>query len=195
MNENPWKVLASKLIYKNPWIKLTEHDVINPGGGKNLYGVVEFQNFALGIIPVDEEGNTWLVGQYRFPLDEYSWEIPMGGGPITNDILDSAKRELLEETGIKAREWDCISKIHTSNSVTNEIGYIFLARGLSYHEPEHEETELIEIKKLKLEEAYNMVLRNEITDSISVAGILKAKLFLEGQPEKEIEKEFTTTWN
>ena len=170
---NPWKKLKSKNIYQNPWIRLREDLVINPNGGENIYGVVEFKNMAIGIIPIDENGNTWLVGQYRYSLDEYSWEIPMGGGPIDVDAMISAQRELREETGLIASDWKCIMRIHTSNSVTNEVGYIFLAMDLEQGDADPEETEKLDLKKLPLEEAYQMVMRNEITDSLSVAGILK----------------------
>lgn len=171
--KNPWKTLESKQIYENNWIVLSEHQVINPNGNEGIYGKVSFKNIALGIIPLDEKGNTWLVGQYRYTLDEYSWEIPMGGGPLSIDPLVSAKRELLEETGLIANTWTKILKIHTSNSVTDEEGFVFLAEGLSQSTPEYDDTEKIDIKKLPLRKAYDMVLDNKITDSISIAGILK----------------------
>ena len=104
-DENPWTTHTTREVYANPWISVTEHDVTNPGGGKGLYGKVHFKAFAIGIIPLDQEHNTWLVGQYRYPLDEYSWEIPMGGGALDVPILDSAKRELKEETGLIAEKW------------------------------------------------------------------------------------------
>ncbi len=174
MENNPWKTLRKKVIYDNPWIRLEEHDVINPSGNEGIYGQVHFKNFAMAIVPVDEDGNTWLVGQYRYTLDEYSWEIPMGGGPLSNDPLDSAKRELKEETGLIAEEWVQLMRIHTSNSVTDEVGWVYLAKGLSQGETEFDETEDLAIKKLHLKEAVQMVMDGEITDSISVAGLLKA---------------------
>jgi 8-oxo-dGTP pyrophosphatase MutT (NUDIX family) len=173
-HKNPWKTVASKIVYENPWIKVREDKVINPSGGDGIYGVVSFKNIAIGIIPVDEEGYTYLVGQYRYPLNEYSWEIPEGGGAIGVDVLDSAKRELKEETGFTAKKWTNISRIHTSNSVTSEEGFIFLAEGLTAGESELEETEDIIVKKVKLKEAAEMVMNNQITDSLSIAGILKA---------------------
>lgn len=172
--KNPWKRLKSKNIYSNPWIHVKEDLVINPNGGENIYGVVHFKNRAIGIIPVDEHGNTWLVGQYRYTLDEYSWEIPMGGGPLEIDSLESAKRELQEETGLEASEWKCVMRIHTSNSVTDELGYVFIATGLRLGESAPEETEKLELRKLHLEEAYRLVMENQITDSLSIAGIIKA---------------------
>ncbi|MEP1094009.1 MAG: NUDIX hydrolase [Cyclobacteriaceae bacterium] len=171
--ENPWKTHTSKEIYTNPWITLSEHDVTNPGGGKSLYGKVHYKNLALGIVPLDEELNTWLVGQYRYTLDEYSWEIPMGGGPLGIDKLDSAKRELKEETGLTAAKWTEIIKIHTSNSVTDEVGYAYLAEELTEGETAFEETEQLEVKKLPLAEAIKMCDDGAITDSLSVAAIYR----------------------
>jgi 8-oxo-dGTP pyrophosphatase MutT (NUDIX family) len=173
-HKNPWQTVTSKIVYENPWIKVREDKVINPSGGDGIYGVVSFKNIAIGIVPVDQEGYTYLVGQYRYPLNEYSWEIPEGGGPIGIDILDSAKRELKEETGFTAKKWTNISRIHTSNSVTSEVGFIFLAEELTAGESDLEATEDILVKKIKLKEAVDMVMNNQITDSLSIAGILKA---------------------
>lgn len=170
---NPWKTLSTRAIYDNPWISVREDQVINPKGGNGIYGVVHMKNKAIGIIPVDEEGYTWLVGQYRYALNEYCWEIPMGGGPLAIDILESAKRELREETGFTARAWTMIARIHTSNSVTDEEGFVFLAEGLTAGETAMEETEDLAIRKVHLREAVAMVMDNRITDSISVGGILK----------------------
>lgn len=175
-NINPWKTLSSEKIYDNPWISLTEHQVINPGGGNGIYGEVHFKNLAIGIIPLDEEKNTWLVGQFRYPLKQYSWEIPEGGGKLNEDPLVSAKRELLEETGIDAAEWQEIQKIHLSNSVSDELGIIYLARQLSFGKSSPEESEDLIVRKLPFETAYQMVLNGEITDSLSVAAILKVKV-------------------
>jgi 8-oxo-dGTP pyrophosphatase MutT (NUDIX family) len=180
MNEqlNPWKVLGEKKVYENPWIKITEFDVLNPSGGKGIYGKVHFKSIAAGALPLDEELNTYLVGQYRFPLDQYSWEIPEGGGAFDVDPVESAKRELLEETGLVATEWTRIVEMHLSNSVTDEYAVIYLARNLSQQTASPEETEQLNIMKLPFEEAYQMVERGEITDSMSVAAILKVKLML-----------------
>ena len=180
MNEsyNPWKILNEKAIYDNKWINVTEYDVINPSGGKGIYGKVHFKNLAIGIVPLDEELNTYLVGQYRFTLNTYSWEIPEGGGPMGTEMLESAKRELREETGLVAREWTKLMDFHLSNSVCDEHGAIFLARKLSQHQAMPEETEELAVKKLPFEEAYRMVEEGRITDSMTVAGILKVKLML-----------------
>lgn len=164
------------MVYDNPWIQVTEFQVVNPSGGPGIYGVVHFKNLAIGVVPLDEQGHLWLVGQYRYPLQAYSWEIPEGGGPLEVDPLLSAQRELLEETGIRAAHWELILTMHLSNSVSDEKALIYLATGLSYHDSQPEETEQLQLRKVKLEEAYEEVLQGKITDSISVAAILRLML-------------------
>ena len=178
MESNPWKTLKEEKIYENPWIRVENHQVLNPAGKEGIYGKVHFKNRALAIVPIDKDYNTWLVGQYRYTLDEYSWEIPMGGGKIDQDHLESAKRELKEETGIAAGKWTEIMKIHTSNSVTDEVGFIYLAEDLSFGATDFDETEFLKIVKLPFQEALEWVMSGKITDSISVAGILKAARIL-----------------
>ncbi|WP_200976075.1 NUDIX hydrolase [Echinicola sp. 20G] len=173
MEKNPWKTKSKRLIYSNPWIELEEHKVITPAGTDGIYGKVKFKNKAMAIVPVDKELNTWLVGQYRYAIDEYSWEIPEGGGPIGEALLDSAKRELKEETGLTAGKWTEIMRFHTSNSVTDEEGFAFLAEDLMEGETEFEDTEDIKVIKLPLKEAIQKVLDGGITDVISSAVLLK----------------------
>lgn len=180
---NPWTTLSAELVYENPWIKVTKHDVLNPKGNMGLYTVVHFKNIAIGIIPLDDEYNTWIVGQYRFPLDQYSWEIIEGGGDLSNDPLDSAKRELIEEAGIKATEWIKIQEMHLSNSVSDEGAIIYVAKGLEFGVAEPEDTEQLQIRKIPFQELYRMVVDGEITDSLSVAGVLKIKIMID---EKKI---------
>lgn len=177
---NPWQTLSSKKIYENPWIGLTEHQVINPSGGKGIYGEVHFKNFAIGIIAIDTEDQIFMVGQYRFPLKQYSWELPEGGGPLNENPLDSAKRELLEETGLVAKQWKEVLRMHLSNSVSDELGILYLANDFEQFAPEPEETEQLEVKKIPFEEVYQMVIDGKITDSLTVAGILRVKLLREG---------------
>ncbi len=176
--DNPWIAQSSNRVFENPWLSLYEDNVINPGGGISHYGKINFKNLAIGIIPLDENNNTWLVGQYRYVPDCYSWEIPMGGGSLNIAPLISAKRELKEETGLTANNWQQLMKLHTSNSVTDEQGLIYVARDLSEGETEFEETEALIIHKLPLEEAVERVLSGEITDAISIAGLLKLKAIL-----------------
>ena len=170
----PWKTISTKVVYDNNWIKVTHRDVINPSGNSGIYGVVEFKNLAIGIVPIDEDGYTWLVRQFRYTLDQYTWEIPEGGCPIGETPIEAAQRELQEETGLTAKKWTKIAQFHTSNSVTDEYGEVFLAENLTMGEQALEDSEDIIVKRLPLKEAYQMVLDGEITDSVSMIGLMKA---------------------
>ncbi|WP_201747806.1 NUDIX domain-containing protein [Dyadobacter flavalbus] len=170
--ENNWKTLSSETVYENAWLELSHRDVINPSGNKGIYGLVKFKNQAIGVIPMDEEGNIYLVGQFRYAIDEYSWEIPEGGGLLGTDPLEAARRELKEETGLFANKWTKLARIHTSNSATNEEGFLYIAEELTQKEAEPEDTEDLQIRKVPLKEAVEMVMRSEITDSLSVCAIL-----------------------
>ncbi|MGI9344169.1 MAG: NUDIX domain-containing protein [Gammaproteobacteria bacterium] len=171
--ENPWQILGQRDVYDNPWFRVVEHDVIHPGGNPGEYGVVSFKNLAVGIIPLDAEGYTWIVGQYRFALNEYSWEIPMGGVPLDTDPLAGAQRELREETGLSASRWKKILSARISNSVTDESGVVYVAEGLEQGEPDFDDTEKIEIRRLPFDDLVRMTMNGEITDCLSVAGIMQ----------------------
>ncbi|MEQ1745157.1 MAG: NUDIX hydrolase [Saprospiraceae bacterium] len=175
---NPWITNSICRVYDNPWIEVTHREVVNPAGGAGIYGVVHFKNLAIGIVPLDENGCTWLVGQFRYTLGRYSWEIPEGGGPLGITPLESAQRELLEETGISAQKWVRLLEMHLSNSVTDELGVAFVAQDLVYGEAQPEETEQLRIRKVRLEEAVRMVLDGEITDALSMAALLKTNEWL-----------------
>lgn len=168
-----WKKLKSRTVWENDWMRILEDDVINPGGGKNQYGYVHFKGRAVAIIPLDNEDNVWLVGQERYTLNAWSWELPMGGAPLDEEPLAAAKRELKEETGLSAVEWTEIMHLHVSNSITDEEGVVYLAENLTEGEPDFEETEDIEIRKMPLAEAIAMVNNGEITDAISIAALLR----------------------
>lgn len=167
----PWQRLTSDRVYTNPWIDVFHEDVITPGDTPGIYGRVHFKGTAIGILPIDDEGFTYLVGQYRYTLDEYSWEIPMGGCPAGEEPLLAAKRELAEETGLRASHWKKIQTLHTSNSITDEKGLVFLAEGLSQGEMALEPSEDITVKRLPFSEALQWVQAGRITDAISVAAI------------------------
>jgi len=171
-----WRRHSTRVVYDNDWIAVREDEVTNPGGGRNLYGHVHFKNVAVAILPLDDDGRTHLVGQSRYTLDQYSWELPMGGAPLGEDPLDAAKRELKEETGLSASHWREVMRLHLSNSITDELGIAYVATGLTPGERALEETEDIAVRTLPLEEAVQMALDGEITDAMSVATLLRAAL-------------------
>jgi 8-oxo-dGTP pyrophosphatase MutT (NUDIX family) len=175
-----WVTKSTNDVYETPWIKVTDHKVIDPGGNNGQYGVITFQNWAIGIIPIDNEGNTWIVGQYRYPVDAYSWEIPAGGGKLNIDPLESAQRELKEETGIVAGKWDKILEVDLSNSASTEVAHIFIARNLTFEEAQPDADEDLQILKLPFDELYERVMSGEIRDSLTVMGVMKAHLVLSG---------------
>ncbi len=168
-----WKTLDSRIVYDNPWITLREDKVINPGGGENDYGHIHFKKKAVGIVPIDDQGNTWIVGQDRYTLGEYSWEVPMGASEEDEDPLDTAHRELKEETGLTAASMTQLMRLHTSNSITDEVGFVFVARDLTAGETSFDEMELLDVRKLPLVDVVAMIGRGEMTDAISVAAILR----------------------
>ena len=173
---NPWTTHDSRFVYENPWIRVREDRVTNPAGGAGIYGVVEYRNRAVGVIPVDEDGHTWLVGQYRYTTNTFEWEIPEGGCPEGEDLLTAARRELAEETGLVAESYETIlAGLQLSNSVTNERACIYVARGITQSEAAPEETEKIAVRRMPLEEAFAMVDRGEINDVMSVAGLMKLR--------------------
>ncbi len=170
--DNPWKTHSSEVVYQNNWLTVKHETVTTPAGTPGIYGVVSFRNKAVGVVPLDEEGHTYLVGQYRYPLNEYSWEIPEGGCPLGTDPLDTAKRELKEETGLEASHWTPIGRIHTSNSATDEEGFLFIAEHLTQGDDEPEDTEKLQVLRVPLAEAVQMVLTGQITDAISMTALL-----------------------
>lgn len=177
-DESPWQRLGSREIYVNPWIRVREDQVIRPDGKPGIYGVVEYSNLALGAVPLADNGDTFLVGQFRYTLDEYSWEIPEGGGAKGIAPLVSIQRELLEETGITAGEWIDLGRLHLSNSVSDEVGRVYLARNLTIGEPHPDGDEVLALRRLPLGEAYEMCMDGRITDGLSIIGITRAVHFL-----------------
>jgi ADP-ribose pyrophosphatase len=176
--DNPWITNTSEMVYESAWIKVHKNEVLNPAGKPALYSFVEFKNLAIGILPLDDENNTWLVGQFRYPTNSYSWEIIEGGGNPAVDPIESAKRELKEEAGIVADTYEELMRLHLSNSATDELAIVYVAKGLHFEESEPEESEVLQVKKVHITEAYQMCLTGEITDAISVAAIFRVMLGL-----------------
>jgi len=177
---NPWKKLSSQKIYQNQWFSLREDQVISPGGEKSIYGVVETSP-AIAIVPLTNNLETYLVGQYRYPLNTYSWEVPEGGAEPDESNLEAAKRELKEETGLVAEKWTYLNSLYTSNSITNEIGYIYLAEELIAGKSEPEHTEDLAVEMVPFLDAYKMVLNFEIKDSLAIIGIMRVYEHLKNQ--------------
>lgn len=180
-SHNPWTTRSVQTRYENPWIRVDHHDVLTPAGTTGIYGVVNFKNLAIGVVPIDAEGYTWLVGQYRYAMGAYSWEIPEGGGPLTDTPLASAQRELHEEVGLQAARWDKILEMDLSNSVSNEKAIIYVARELSMHSAHPEETEQLALRRIPFEQLYQEVCAGKHRDSLTVAAVMRIKLMqLEG---------------
>ena len=174
--KGPWTVLSRKDVYENPWIRLTHHEVLTPAQTPGIYGLIHYKNLAIGVVPIDSEGYTYLVGQYRFPLEAYSWEIPEGGGAPGVDPLQSAARELREETGLSASHWRKILECDLSNSVSDERAVAYVAWGLTQGEAEPEATEDLAVKRVPLAEAFRMVSAGEIRDALSVLSLQAVEL-------------------
>ncbi len=167
---NPWRTLGSRPVYENPWISVREDDVVRPDGDPGIYGVVHYKNTAVGVLPVEDD-HVYLVGQYRYPLERYSWEIPEGGCPEDEDPLEAAQRELKEETGLEATNWEKLGEADLSNSVADERAVWFLATGLVAGEQEPEGTEVIGVRRVPFGEALAMALNGEIPDALSQLAI------------------------
>ena len=170
---NPWTTLETQAVYDNPWIAVREDQILRPDGRPGIYGVVHFKNRAVGVLPVETDGSIWLVGQYRYPLGIYSWEIPEGGSPIDEDPEVTARRELREETGLTAGRLEPINVTHLSNSVSDEVAYLYRATELTPGPSDPEATEQLEIRRVSWEQAWEMVRGGTITDAMSVIALLQ----------------------
>lgn len=174
--DNPWQTLGSRTVYENPWIQVREDNVVRPDGQPGLYGVVSPKNLAIGVVPLHDDGTVTLVGQFRYTMNEYSWEIPEGGCPLGEAPEAAARRELLEETGLRAEKLLPLGgELHLSNSFSDERGYLFLATGLTQGEAAPEGTEQILTRRLPLSAAAELARRGEINDALSVLGLLLAQ--------------------
>jgi 8-oxo-dGTP pyrophosphatase MutT (NUDIX family) len=172
---NPWQTVSSEEVYDNPWIQVREDRVIRPDGEPGIYGVVHFKNIAVGVLPIEED-HIYLVGQYRYPLRSYSWEIPEGGCPEGEEPLLAARRELKEETGLEARRWRRLGEAYLSNSVADEYAVWFLATGLVPGDSLPEGAERLSVRRVPLREAFAMALGGEITDALSLLAIMSYAL-------------------
>ena len=181
---NPWTTLGTRIVYRNPWITVREDAVIRPDGKEGIYGVVETR-IATGVIAITPAGEVYLVGQFRYATNEYSWEIIEGGTDKGEDSLTAAKRELLEEAGLIAEKWELLGgEVHLSNCHSSEVAVFYIARGLTHTEAQPEGTEKLQLKNLPLDTCLEMVERGEIKDAMSIIGLLRLKELLAKQPPR-----------
>jgi 8-oxo-dGTP pyrophosphatase MutT (NUDIX family) len=170
----PWQRLTRRTVYENDWIEVWHDEVARPDGSDGIYGVVHPKFRAAGVVAVDEADRVVLVGQHRYTLDRYSWEIPEGGVPLDMDVLTGARRELAEETGFRASVWRELLRHSLTNSISDEEGVIYLATGLVPGTPEPDATEDITVRLVAFDEALAMIDREEIHDAVSQLGLMAA---------------------
>jgi 8-oxo-dGTP pyrophosphatase MutT (NUDIX family) len=172
----PWRRTARRVAYENPWLTVWHDDVIRPDGAPGIYGVVHFANRAIGILAIDEIDRVLLVGQHRYPLDAYSWEIPEGGGGPNESALEAARRELAEETGHRAATWRELGRAALSNSVTDELAVFFVATDLAAGAASPEGTEELATRWVAFDDALAMTMDGRITDALSILAIQREAL-------------------
>jgi len=172
----PWTRRNRRVAYENPWVTVWHDEVDQPDGSPGIYGVVHFENSAVGVVVLDDEDRVLLVGQHRYTLGAYSWEIPVGGVPPGESPLDGAARELREETGVEATDWRELLRYHLSNSITDETGVVFAARALRHGESHPDPTEELAIRWLPFDEAMAMIADGRITDALTIMGLQRVAL-------------------
>jgi ADP-ribose pyrophosphatase len=171
---NPWIVKSVDRPFENEWLALDRHKVVRPDGDDGTYTVVRIRRVAVGVLPIEPDGSVHLVGQWRFPLGRYSWEMPEGGAEPGEDPLDCAKRELEEETGLSAGRFERVLELDMSNSLTDERAVIYLAFDLRAGEASPEGTEVLRRRRAHFRDVLERVADYRITDAMTVAAVLRA---------------------
>ena len=173
---NPWRRVSRRVAYDNPWIQILHDDVVRPDGKPGIYGVVHFRHLAIGVVPLDADDRVLLVGQYRYTMDHYSWEIPAGGVDLDEEPEAAARRELVEETGYSGGEWRELCRAELSNSVTDEVTVLFVASGLEAGTATPEGTEQLQLRWVPFDEVMAMMRRGEIADAMTILAIQQLAL-------------------
>ncbi len=172
---NPWRTTATRPVYENAWISVRHDEVVRPDGQPGIYGVVHFRSRAVAVVPIHDDGTTWLVGQYRYTLDRYSWEVPEGGVPFDEDLVDGARRELAEEVGLTATHLEVLGgEVHLSNSVSDEVGHVLVATGLTEGDAAPEGTEQLRQIRLPLDDAVRLADEGRVTDALAIVALHRA---------------------
>lgn len=186
---NPWQTLATSIVHEDDWMQLRLSEVVNPKGQRTQYRVVHYKFRAIAVLPIAADGSTVLVGQYRYPLERYSWEPPGGGGALDEAPEVSAARELAEETGLRARHVQQVLRMDVSNGITDEQAHCFLAWGLEQGTAQPDESEVLRLRRLPFREVVAMTLRGEITEAVSVALVLRVhQMVASGEAPAEVVK-------
>ncbi len=173
---NPWRRVSRRVAYENPWIEILHDEVVRPDGKPGIYGVVHFRHLAIGVVPVDASDRVLLVGQFRYTMDRYSWEIPEGGGDFDESPEEAARRELVEETGYSGGKWRELCRAELSNSVTDEITILFVASDLDAGPASPEGTEQLQLRWVPFDEVMAMIRRGEITDAMTILALQQLAL-------------------
>jgi 8-oxo-dGTP pyrophosphatase MutT (NUDIX family) len=176
VESGPWVRRSRRTAYENPWLTIWHDEVDRPDGSPGIYGVVHFANVAAGVVALDDDDRIVLVGQHRYTLDAYSWEIPEGGVPDGEDPLEGSKRELREETGLEAAQWQELARVELSNSVTDEVAFLYLATGLTHGPSSPEPSEALEVRWVPFEDALSMTFDGRVADAMSVLAIQRVAL-------------------
>ena len=171
---DPWTVKSVTRPFENEWLVIDRYAVIHPGGAEGFYSVVRPRRIAVGVLPIEPDGMVHLVGQWRFPLGRYSWEMPEGGAEPGEPALDCARRELEEETGLTAGSFVEVLRLDLSNSLTDEQGVIYLATDLAFGRPQPEAVEVLRHRRAHFQEVLARVADGRIRDSLTVAAVLRA---------------------
>ena len=174
--QNPWKTISTRMAYENAWIRVREDQVIRPDGGPGIYGVIEIRP-SVAVVAIDEQDRVVLVGQWRYSVNRFSWELPRGGSnPGEANLLEVAKRELAEETGLRAEHWRELGPVDVCIGVSDDVQTLYLATGLSRTEQRLDPEEEITVEWRPFEEAVKMAIDGRIREVCSIAALLRAAM-------------------